>query len=201
MNDNLKRQPPVASWGDRRALLAKRMAYAMSFDVELRVEAAGTKLALLSASASASAKEGGRTIGSLYHIFGQSSVVIADTSVREVPESLRVVYGDAELTADIGAEANSIAGSIVFKGEGDMVMSMGYSGTLTSSRGSSNPLGKDARGTVFIATRQDSSVPSLRWLAQRQLFGVGRMTAKGIRSGRADQAEYLEMSFDMYTAA
>jgi hypothetical protein len=201
-------------WGDRTRLLPKATAYAFSLDVLVRRDGP-----YLSIEKPYQFEEG------LRHLFGQPMVEMPGGLHCEVPTG-RIIsangeVGEArnkestwfELRLQAGIGALEPLGE---KGEPNPSPVSQYATTLSFSctgvlELAGGPVAYrlspgDLSGSAFLASIQESTTGTYRWLERRQLFGIGRVKRWSpkpeamLPAGTAPNGGLLHFSFDLYGA-
>lgn len=188
MSNDLVRAVPT--FGNRTSLLPRGTAYAMSMDLELAHEGGTGKRFFLRT------KDHDAAAGQVYHVFGRTSVLSAEGLIRELPSDLTLAYAAADLIRIQADESYAIEGEVLFDWRTTGMLRITFSGVvglegLEQGPAKIPPFQRPKAGSCFIATKHDTAVPSLRWLSQSQLFGVGTAQTGDDR---------LALSLDLYSA-
>ena len=178
-------------WGERTSLLPKAMVYGLSLDVEATSH--GPYLTIEKSSQS-----------HVRHMFDESIVTMPEGLRCDVPCG-HIAGGDGEIGAAndptscwLGLRVRST----IQGGDAKLYFAMrgvvNFDGGLSTFRSSH---ARQITGSAFVASCQEASTGTYRWLERRQLFGVG--VVEGHRPhdaiGPADGWR-LRFSFDLYAA-
>lgn len=190
MNNTAKVRMAVP-WGERTSLLPKAMVYGLSLDVEATSNGPYLKVDESSPI-------------HVRHMFDESIVVMPEGLRCDVPRG-RIAGGDGEIGAAndptscwLGLRVRS-----TIQG-GDAKLYFAMRGVVNFDGGLSTFRSSQARrltGSVFVASCQEASTGTYRWLERRQLFGVGTVEGERPRDAGAPAAGWrLRFSFDLYAA-
>lgn len=189
MNDTKLRM--AVPWGERTTLLPKAMVYGLSLDVE--ASSHGQYLMVEKS-----------TELQVRHMFDESIVTMPEGLRCDVPRG-QVAGGDGE----VGAASDPTScwlglrvRSTVQGGDAMLYFTMrgvvNFDGGLSSFR---NGHARRLTGSAFVASCQEASTGTYRWLERRQLFGVGVVEGQRPRDVAAPpEAWRLRFSFDLYAA-
>jgi hypothetical protein len=184
MNAQAKVLPGM--WGDRTALIRKQMVYVCS--LTLTAQARGRSLLIGQLPDDAP--------GGLRHLFGDTVATMPEGLRCDLP-AVEDYRGQGELGSAEDPTSSRLDLRISFD-IGGQLLRMECTGvaTFTGASGAlSAGLGDSFSGTAFVSTRQETSIPTYRWMNRRQLYGVGRVQGER-RSGQRN----LVFSFDLYAA-
>lgn len=204
----------AVSWGYRRQLVPKSLAYVYSLDfvAVLDVGARWYLRTNVPAPAEALCPE---DLGESYHVFGDTAVLVGDGVRRDVPiATVKGLYAELRDASDVdptGIESNEdIAGL-----EGRIVLDTGESGPIIATlngiisiNGGTSRLKKTLgfhaplvppeliSGTSVVSFTHETGGSHYRWMDHCQLFSVGRIDERESKDGRIR----LGFAFDIYFA-
>jgi NAD-dependent oxidoreductase involved in siderophore biosynthesis len=176
-------------WGDRTALIPKKMLYVCSLTVG--AHARGPYLLLGAFERDEDREE------DLRNLFGDAVMTMPDGMRCDLPVGT-ILRGQGEMGSaeDPRSPKLSLRLSIELGGGNLLLVEclgsvsfVGGPGVLQSAQD------RTFAGAAFVATRHETSSPAYRWLNRRQLYGVGRVAGEQ-RSGERN----LIFSFDLYAA-
>lgn len=200
---------PVLRWGERSALLPKRLIYVFSLQVEFvlrpdRAGVVGRRLVVPLETKPTRADQ-----WSTYHVLREDLVVFGDGIVREVPRA-RVQRGTSVM--EIGEnDVGDISGRMLLDTDASATLAMSYGGVLTVEGGTSRLFQPAIAGSELpfregkaqIAVHSDSEHTKHRWLLENQLFGYGRLAAnldRGHPHANSPACWRIVASFDFYSS-
>jgi len=193
------------SWGNRRELLAKRMTYAFSLDINVAMEASMAKNGLVPVCwppgperrmARARSAGGSEVKSNIYRVANSGEFVTSGGLRPDVPFA-RLLHADDQIVQS-NRITGDLAGRLLFETDTTDLLRMDYTGvinfkgwpTVEEPRAASgapaaetgspqakakNLNFKNVRGTAFVSSRQEIGSPKYRWLVHNQLIGVGRV--------------------------
>ena len=191
-------------WGERTRLIDKVMVYAFSLDVRARSKGPYLTVEPEPPRAGSNA-EGPRVEEERFgvrHLFGETTVTTPDGLRCDVPTG-NVDSGEGEigdpndpLSSWLSLRVRSTLEGGITQVHFDMTGVVNFDGGLSTFR---NPHARKLSGQAFLASGQESSTGTYRWLGRRQIFGVGRVD--GARGADQPGDEWLlRFSFDIYAA-
>jgi hypothetical protein len=193
-------------WGERSYLYDKSLGYVFSLDIDY--ELADVPAELLSAPHSIPLQNvpPGPDQVSTYRVLPSDHYDSVENIKRDVPRGrISLARDSLSITAE---GAVPLDGRVLIDTEARDPIIMTYTGVLSLSGGTAELVtARDKiRGTAFIASQQEVSVPRYKWLVYNQLIGIGRALAlpPGQDNGSARREKWdagkwhLQLSFDLY---
>lgn len=215
MTMNIAPDALAVSWGYRRQLVPKSLAYVYSLDFVVVLDV-GARWYLRTNMPAPGETLRPEDLGESYHVFGDTAVLVGDGVRRDVPTAtVKTVYAELLDASDVdpaGIESNEDVAGL----EARILLDAGESGSIVATLngivsidgGTSNLkrslafrtpplLPPRISGTSVVSLTHETGRSHYRWMDHCQLFGVGRVDEK---PGSQDGLIRLGFTFDIYFA-